>query len=82
MVESILLSRSQVNFLFLLTWTHVHERFEACELVEFEITECFVSLHTTQVVLSEGSTWDDLALTLDGADNVAESILLCETVCR
>jgi len=60
----------------------MHICIERRKFIEAKSTEGFVTLDTSECVLSEGANWNDLALTLDAADDVAESFLLGKAIGR
>ena len=53
MGEDVFLTSSQVDFLFLLTRSQMHERVKAGKLVETKATEGFVLLDAAESILSE-----------------------------
>ena len=80
MVEDVFLARCLFNLLFLLVLSQVHKRVKSGQLVEFESAESLISLHAAQSVLAEGANGNNLALSLNRADNVAKSVLLCKAI--
>ena len=78
--ESVFFTGSLFGFLLLLAWAKMHVAVKAGQLNETKATESIIWLNTSNGVLLKGANRDDLALALDRADDVAESILFSQAV--
>ena len=78
--EDVLFASTQVNFLALLARTQVHVRVQVFKLSEIQSFEGLIHLDAADGILSVGANGDNLALSLDAVDDVAETVLFGDSI--